>query len=113
MIRTTLAILALTSATPALASDDRQQALDTFCSSISTLATSIMRSRQNGLPLTTLMDVVALKSKEAMTGDMARRMILQAYDQPRFSTDSYKARAVIDFANEAALECHQTFGPDR
>jgi len=67
------------------------------CLQISSLAESIMTGRQMGLPMSKMMGVTDL--------DLARTMVIEAYEHPRFSTEQVKKRAIGDFRDRWYLAC--------
>ena len=64
-----------------------------------------MTGRQNGVPLTKMMEVANSDNEQA--NDLTRKIILAAYEQPSYSTDEIKQRTITDFANDVALVCYQ------
>ncbi len=79
---------------------------DEDCALMGELATTIMRGRQSGVPLTEMMRA-GTQSDNPVANDLTRKMILAAYDLPRYSSDGMQARAVTDFANDVVLICYQ------
>ncbi len=68
-----------------------------MCTTLSAIAERIMYLRQEG---TDMMELV-----KVTTVPIAMKMIEQAYEQPQYSTDEYKQRAVQRFKNEWVLAC--------
>lgn len=83
--------LALTLATSAQA-DKCQDAGD--------LAESVMTARQNGTPISRLMEI-------ANGQEVIVKMVLMAYGKPRYSTDEFQSRAIEDFRNLWEIGCYQ------
>lgn len=67
------------------------------CKSHAELARNIMRHRQHGTSMASLMFGDADSSTNAA--------IIAAYDSPRFATDKHQQRAIADFENDAFLAC--------
>lgn len=83
---------------------------DAYCAQIGHTANSVMQARQSGLEMSQLMDA-ASKSGDA-TGNqnlvsMARKLIVLAYQSPRYSTNEMKTKSIQEFTNEAELACYQ------
>ena len=98
-ITLTLAALVLSTSAMANSADDIK-----FCTSISTLSTTIMTGRQEGVPL---MDSFKLANKPEFADikDPLTKIIQLAYKEPRFSTDKMKKETITEFANKITLQC--------
>ena len=83
--------LALTLATSAQA-DQCQDAGD--------LAEAVMTARQNGAPISQLMEI-------ANGQEIIVKMVLMAYGEPRYSTDQFQSLAIEDFRNLWEVGCYQ------
>ncbi len=68
---------------------------EAVCNFEGTVAFLIMSSRQNGENIGQLI-------KESPS---SKKLIIRAYEQPRFDSDEYKQKAIKDFENEIILEC--------
>lgn len=85
-------IAAIALATPALAQDP--------CTSIGDLAEAMMTHRQAGTAISVLMP--------QMDGnDLFIKMLLAAYEQPRFGTSEFQQRKIDDFRSTWELGCYQ------
>jgi hypothetical protein len=73
-----------------------------LCASFGDLAETIMQNRQNGVPMSKMMDATDL--------ELARAIILDAYKLPRFSSEDYQEKQTADFRNEVELECYKHMG---
>lgn len=69
------------------------------CANMGDAAEAIMSLRQNGYPISDLMDKFG-------DSNLFRAIILSAYEKPRFSTDEYKQESVRDFRNEVETLCY-------
>lgn len=79
-----------------LASDD----INT-CEVIAEKAKSIMEVRQVGAPMQEVMDAV----KDSAIKSLYFELVIQAYERPRYQSDEFRRRAVVDFQNEWYLSC--------
>lgn len=76
------------------------------CKSIEMLSTVIMKSRQNNVPMSKIIDVsIAHGNIEAI-----KPVIIDAYNQPVFATENYKHQAISKFSNKWFLECYKVVG---
>lgn len=80
----------------------RAQAIAT-CKGISELATTIMTQRQNGTDMAQMMET-------AGGNQLAQRIVVAAYDQPRMRVAQNQQVEIQDFANEAYLACLKDTG---
>ncbi len=90
-------------------SEDMQEHLE-LCKKIGGYARSVMDNRQNGVPMSEAMDVIATATESVATA--ARQIIIEAYDYPRMSVEENKLSATTDFENKVYLECVKA-GPSR
>jgi len=70
------------------------------CVEIGTLAEVMMKHRQAGTSISTLM-------AKTEGNDLFVEMLIAAYDQPRFSTTEYQQREIEDFRNTWEIGCYQ------
>ena len=76
------------------------------CASLSETAATVMEVRQMGYPMSKLMEAAE------RDGALARALVIEAYRQPRYSSDGYKENAIKDFANEVYLQCIEIIDSD-
>lgn len=95
MLKKTLTATALSILIPATAS------ADAMCESLAELAKSVMTERQSGTPMVDIMKRVSNDS----TAEIARGLIMMAYDRPAFSTEDYKQKEVVRFQDSVYLKC--------
>lgn len=69
------------------------------CEDLATFARSVMGARQRGIP------VEKLTSRPALV--YYKDMILRAYSEPLFRSDSGKDRAISEFGNSIYVACEQ------
>ena len=75
------------------------------CAQYARLAEAVMRLRQMGGSLQTVLEV-------AEAGTFSETIILNAWERPRVSTESVQRRIVQDFADEVYLACIRVQGRD-
>jgi hypothetical protein len=80
------------------AGEPTQAQKDELCEAVHGAAENVMRARQGGVPMPKMMEMAS----KAAGG---RELVVAAYREPMFSSDSYIERAVVKFANEAYLAC--------
>ncbi|HGM7097126.1 TPA: hypothetical protein ACKQAS_001778 [Stenotrophomonas maltophilia] len=68
-----------------------------LCKASSGLAASIMDARQSGVEMSKMM--------ETATTDLAKRLVISAFEQPRMSVEENRANMSRDFSNDVYLEC--------
>lgn len=69
-----------------------------ICTGWADLAQNVMRAHQNGAPISEGMEI--LKDNA-----YARRVLIDAYDQPRYSTADYQDRAVSRYRDQVYVDC--------
>ena len=74
-----------------------------FCKALGDLAETIMTARQEGASLSDMMGRI----KDSEIADIQRKIILAAYEEPRWATEETKKEAIEDFRNEIELECYK------
>lgn len=70
------------------------------CQDAGDLAEAVMTARQNGAPISQLMEI-------ANGQEIIVQMVLMAYGEPRYSTDQFQSRAIEDFRNLWEVGCYQ------
>lgn len=100
-IKATMAAMALwvtpvlvATATPSIAQETKDP-----CIIWGELAATIMELRQEGVNMGSAMGVT--------DNELARMLVIAAYETPRFSTEDYKQQAIQDFANEVMTICYK------
>lgn len=74
---------------------------------MSDLGKSVMEARQDGLPMSKLMDHFA-KSKNTETGQLGTILVEWAFELPRHTTKEGQGRAVSEFESEVYKTCYQS-----
>lgn len=75
-----------------------------FCTTIAKTATSIMQGRQIGVPMSNVM-TLANQPHFTDVAKLLKSMVVEAYEQPRFSSKAHQDRAVTEFSNKQMLAC--------
>lgn len=96
-------------AASATAAEQRQPANDeaqasqhrAACAQVSELAASIMKGRQSGVAMAKMMEV----PEDNEFGEIARALVIDAFDSPRMSVETNRETMVRDFENKAYLQC--------
>lgn len=81
-----------------------------LCLSIAKGAESVMTDRQNGESMISLLESNenTYKSTKYKAGyTLMKAMILDAYKQPQYTTDTFKQRTIDDFVAKYYLMCNQ------
>ena len=99
----TAIILAVAFSAPfaSFAQDDRETE---GCEVFANLASSVMRARQAGVTLSDAL-AVSRKTDNVTVAELNTKLVLMAYDRPRYSTEGFKQREVDDFRNEVHMAC--------
>ena len=101
----TMAFVAVVATSPASANPTMAAQ---FCPVIESLAHTIMVRRQEGTTVATMMEIVdTAGSPELRT--LAQVIVRDAYEVPRYRSDSVRNDAALDFAADAAVACWAGF----
>jgi hypothetical protein len=73
------------------------------CKGFGELARIIMKLRQKEMPMHELM--AAIKRSPAGGKDVNRKLVLRAYEQPRYATEKHQKLAIGEFGNAAERTC--------
>jgi len=76
-----------------------------FCAGVSGLAEEIMGVRQNGVPISKLVEAISKLDQEPQLKEYTKKIIVTAYDEPRWSTEQHKQQAVTEFGNMTYITC--------
>lgn len=69
----------------------------TLCAPVAEFAKELMVARQAGVPLAQALTVSTQPTMQAL--------IVSAYRKPRYTTEAYRERTVVEFANETLIAC--------
>lgn len=78
---------------------------DEWCGSIGFLSESIMSSRQNGVPMQNVMEVMSKGDGGDRITTIAKGMVVEAYGSPLYQSDSGKSAAIVEFQNKWYRDC--------
>lgn len=74
------------------------------CESVSTFAETLMKARQNGVPMAEMMRIAESSPAAAKS---AKTMTVAAYERNRWNTEENKRREIENFRDENYLACIQ------
>ena len=103
-MRMTILLLALLGATPAAANQSE------FCAALGETAEGIMTVRQNGVPMSKLMELIP---EDTVITEVVREITLLAFEQPLMHSDEYKLSLAREFGSSVEVLCYRSGGdPD-
>jgi hypothetical protein len=79
-------------------------ATDDLCKSLGKSGELTMRSRQQGVDMSAVME---LANKAGPMKQVLRHMIIDAYDEPQYSSKEMQDRVIKEFSNQAQLKCYK------
>lgn len=87
---------------------------DSVCESVIEISESIMRNRLNGVSIAKSLEAVnsikdGTPANEAVS-NLAKQIVIEAYESPSFSTESYKNNAIREFGAKQYLTCIKAIG---
>lgn len=87
---------------------------DSICESVIEISESIMRNRLNGVSIANSLEAVnsvkdGTPANEAVS-NLAKQIVIEAYERPDFSTESYKDDAIREFGAKQYLTCIKAIG---
>lgn len=82
------------------AADMSQSERDAACGVYEQLANATMSLRQNGVPLREAMEFLGDSESQLL-----RRIIVEAYEVPRFNAEPTRQRAITDYSDKVYLDC--------
>lgn len=77
----------------------------TLCDKFAKSAEAIMSARQGGADMSKMTNDILSTQTIPEVKNLATAMINSAYDKPRYSSDEYQQRAIMDFKNDNYLSC--------
>lgn len=81
------------------------------CSDLGALAEIIMKVRQDGVALSTLMPAITSSIEDTDDNQIvikiAKTAVLAAYEIPRYSSSDIRNDTIADFRNKMELECYK------
>lgn len=76
---------------------------DDLCSSVAKAARQAMKARQEGVPIDQMMEQA--EKFDGDTRELAKQMVLTAYERDRRFSPSMQEREVVEFGNEMYMHC--------
>lgn len=76
----------------------------TYCKEVEKISGTVMRNRQYGVTMANQMDI-AYNSKSDDAKTLLMTLIELAYDEPMWSSESNKDKAVVQFRNDLFKAC--------
>jgi hypothetical protein len=76
-----------------------------LCDITSEVATVVMRNRQEGIPMATMMKITNEQGSSEATKKLNIEIIVDAYKAARFDSAEYKEKAITEFANKYYSAC--------
>lgn len=92
-----ITVVCLLISPPLFAAEDWRE----LCGSFGELAEVVMSARQSGVPMAILINSVADNAYR----DVFEKMVIAAYNMPRYSTEGMQKRSVEDFRDKVYLGC--------
>ncbi|WP_143748343.1 hypothetical protein [Mesorhizobium carmichaelinearum] len=99
-------VAAFVAGTLSLVSPTKADILTENCTAIGELARNIMQKRQTGTDMSEMMAVVDKFDKDPNLKDLARQMVILAYQMPLFSVEENKQQTISEFANNIQVRCY-------
>jgi len=75
------------------------------CSSLASLAHSIMASHQEGVALSDTLAIIERNNPEPEIRAAYEELVLMAYGEPRYQTEAAQARSAADFRDTIHVWC--------
>lgn len=75
-----------------------------LCSTVATLAHSVMNARQSGVSLTKSLKLANNGTNKGVN-NLTRLFVMEAFKEPRYRTEQYQSDAILDFENKQHLDC--------
>lgn len=100
----TLSLIALLSIQQVAEAQDEFQ--HKTCKAFGGLAQVVMEKRQEGVPISDLMDALVFDQKDVPRRKRNSKMIMDAYEYDRAPIAELRAKAISSFRNKYELECY-------
>lgn len=76
------------------------------CTDLISLANSIMTSRQRGMPIEKVIDIIKDTETKEEVKNATIKLIVEAYKEPRYSVKKNQDNAILDFSNRLGVICY-------
>ncbi len=77
-----------------------QSKTDERCSELAEFSNTVMQARQRGIEMQRLVQL-------SEGNELAIRIIIEAYEVPRYRTSEYQQNAATEFANKIQVTCYK------
>lgn len=77
------------------------------CTILGDLAETIMKRRQEGVDLTTMINIAESEGTLPEIASVSKKLVIAAYDYPEYSSDEYKLRTIRKFKTKVMVECYK------
>lgn len=85
----------------------RQAMEDTTCYGLSSVAETMMRSRQNGRSMSQLLQRVSAQDVRPELISFQREVVIEAFETPQYQSPSVKENAISDFRDRWDVYCRK------
>ena len=76
-----------------------------LCGAMASLAEIAMTRRQDGTSMGDLLNLIEAKGDNPALIEVARKVVLIAYETPHYTTEEVQQRTIGDFRDQMHLEC--------
>jgi len=80
---------------------------DKYCRDVNQLAENVMFLRQKGVSVVRQMEIIESTKPSRDFKRFMEMMVEEAYKEPKFGSEEYKAEAMTEFANDWYIQCKQ------
>jgi len=102
-----LAIILATTGTAYADSDAANESINNAtCLILGQLAKGVMTGRQSGVPISRMLAM--LDGGDSDIDNLAKTMMIEAYEEPRWKGSEYQSRAITEFENSVMVKCYKT-----
>jgi len=76
-----------------------------ICKNMEAFAEQVMENRQDGVPMADMYELIMKLDVPKEAKESMFLILKAAFKEPRFSSEEYKKKAVVDFQNTTFLSC--------
>lgn len=80
------------------------------CKNMAEFAKNLMKNRQSEVPLTRVVEIIKEQELESESEEFQMYLALEAYDEPLWSGQEHKQRAIIEYENKIYSLCLREMG---
>ncbi|WP_151790000.1 hypothetical protein [Acinetobacter junii] len=82
-----------------------------YCEAVLSMSKVIMKGKQSGIPIDRALSLIKdEKGSENIFTETNKLIVLDAYDQPNFSSEKYKNEQLNDFTAKQYISCMKAAG---